>query len=391
MKMLKREQKMVDWFKENYLTVGFILVTVLAYYVRRYMLDFETNDYINWLSKWFDYLKENGGLAALGTYPGDCDYNPPYLIIMALLTYLPFNKLHLIKAVSIIFDYALALSSASLVAYLVKDKKGVYYFFTYAIMLFVPEVVMNGALWGQCDSIYATFVVLSILFLVKEKYHLSFILLGVAFAFKLQFIFILPLYIIIYFMRKKFSILYFLYLPVVNLVLSLPAIIAGRPIIKILTIYAKQIGEYADSTALNFLNSYILFGENSIKFTSYGIIVTVLVCFLMLMYVIYKKVEFNNQKILNLGLWFVVVTTFLLPRMHDRYLYLGMVMAVIYYIAYRKNLPLLICVLLCSVLTYSHYLFGVTIEVPMIITLAYVVVLVYYTKDLLHMLCEDNT
>lgn len=386
--MLKSERKMVDWFKKNYLIIGIIIVTILAFLVRYYMLDFVSRDYTNFLSHWFEYLKSNGGILALKDYQGD--YNPPYMTILALLTYIPLDGLYLIKGLSIFFDFALALSSASLVAFLVKDNKKVYFFFTYALMLFVPEIVMNGSLWGQCDSMYATFIVLSILFLLKKKYQLSFILLGVAFALKLQFIFILPMYIVVYFASKKFSLLNFLYISLVNFILSLPAIIVGRPIGSIISIYIKQIGEYAESTTLNFLNIYDLIGEDAIIFSNYGIIMTMAVCFLMLAYVIYKNVKFNNQKIINLGLWFVVITTFLLPRMHDRYLYVGLVLALIYYIVYRKNLTLLISIILCSIMTYSWYLFGTVIEAKTIIIIGYAVVIAYYTKDILYMLCEDN-
>ena len=386
--MLKIEKKMVDWFKNNYLIIGFVTVTILAYLVRYYTLDFESNDYISCLAPWFDYLKSNGGMLALKDYPGD--YNAPYMTIMALLTYIPYNKLYLIKGLSIVFDFCLALSSAYLVDYLVKNNKKVYFLFTYAIMLFLPEVLMNSSLWGQCDSMYATFVVLSLLFLLKEKYSYSFIMLGVAFSLKLQFIFILPMYIILYFAKRKFSILNFLYIPAVNLVLSLPAIIMGRPIGKILSVYFDQVEAYSESLSWNFLNIYELIGINATIMCKYGIIVAIIICLMMLIYTIYNEVKFDNEKILNLGLWFIIVTTFLLPRMHDRYLYVGSVLALINYIVYRKNLLLLISVNVCSIITYSQYLFNTSIEFRPIIVIAYIVVIASYTKDTLRELVKTN-
>ena len=122
----------------------------------------------------------------------------------------------------------------------------------------------------------------------------------------------------------------------------------------------------------------------------YGIIVIIIICFMMLIYTIYKKVKFDSEKILNLGLWFIVVTTFLLPRMHDRYLYVGTVLALINYIVYRKNLLLLISVNVCSIITYSQYLFNTIIEFRPIIVIAYIVVIAYYTKDTLNELVKTN-
>jgi Gpi18-like mannosyltransferase len=55
-------------------------------------------------------------------------------------------------------------------------------------MLFflVPTVYLNGAHWGQCDIVYGSMVLASIYYLVKEKYALAYVFLGLAFAFKLR-------------------------------------------------------------------------------------------------------------------------------------------------------------------------------------------------------------
>ena len=118
----------------------------------------------------------------------------------------------------------------------------------------------------------------------------------------------------------------------------------------------------------------------------FGIYATLFVCLMTLIYIIYKNVKFTNKKILNLGLWFAVVTTFLLPCMHERYLYLGCVLAVIYFIAYGENLVLMVSILLCSTVTYFNYLFGVDFGFKGIVIIAYTVVLAYYTRDLFRML-----
>ena len=209
--MFKFEEKVINFCKKNYIILFVILITFLAFFVRFKMLDFASYDYNNFLKPWFDDLKSNGGLKGLATYKGD--YNAPYMTILALLTYLPINSLYSIKFVSIVFDFLLAISSGLLVKELVKQNKKIYFVLTYAILLFVPSVLLNGAYWCQCDSIYTTFIVLSLLFLVKEKYIPSFIMLGLSLSFKLQFIFILPLYLILYVMKKKFSILNFLIIP----------------------------------------------------------------------------------------------------------------------------------------------------------------------------------
>ena len=382
--MKKFEKELLEFISEKYLFFGFIFVTLFALIMRFSMFSYESGDYVTFLSGWFDYLKNNGGILALATYQGN--YNAPYITIMALLTYLPFNSLYLIKFVSIIFDFGLALSAAALVKYLVPKKKDFYYFLTYSIILFIPEVVLNSALWGQCDAGYTMFIILALLYLFKEEYFKSFIFLGISFALKLQFIFILPLFIVAYFIKKKFSISNFLIIPIVNLILCLPAIIIGKPINDLLLVYFKQAGEYKDYLNLNFINIYGLIEGNGTILHFFGVFTTLFVCLIMLIYLIYKKVNLTNKKMLNLGLWFVVIVTFLLPSMHERYIYLGCVLAVIYLITYKENFIITISIILCSILTYFNYLFGINFDYKGLIIIAYTIVIAYYTKDLLRML-----
>ena len=384
--MFKEEKKIIDLFSKNYLVFGYIFITIMALLVRFLTFHFESHDYVAFLAPWFDYLKNNGGILALANYPGN--YNAPYMTIMALLTYIPVKSLYSIKFVSVIFDFGLALSSACLVKYLISKNKNISFFITYAVILFLPEVLMNSGIWGQCDSGYTMFIVLALLYLLKERYIISFIHLGIAFSLKLQFIFILPLFIVIYIVKKRYSILHFLIIPLVNFILCLPAIIIGKPIGELILIYFGQVNEYKQYMSLNFLNLYSLV-DNSGKILYYvGIILTVIVCFLMLLYIIVKKVKFNDQKILNLGLWFVVMVTYLLPCMHERYLYMGGILAVIYYIVYKKNYLLTVSIIMCTILTYFHYLFGLylTTGYKAIFSVGYLIVIAYYTKDLLYML-----
>lgn len=376
--MFKFEEKVINFCKKNYIILFVILITFLAFFVRFKMLDFASYDYNNFLKPWFDDLKSNGGLKGLATYKGD--YNAPYMTILALLTYLPINSLYSVKFVSIVFDFLLAISSGLLVKELVKQNKKIYFVLTYAILLFVPSVLLNGAYWCQCDSIYTTFIVLSLLFLVKEKYIPSFIMLGLSLSFKLQFIFILPLYLILYVMKKKFSILNFLIIPIVDIVLCLPAIIYGKPILDCLTVYFKQTATYSKSLVLNFPNIYQIFTGNVDIFYTLGEVITIFVCALTLMYILYKKIKFNSEKILLLGIWFITTLTFLLPGMHERYLFVGEVLSILYFIVYRKNGFFMLFVNLCPMITYSIFLGGLNFQYMQLLSIGFLILLYFYTK-----------
>lgn len=144
------------------------------------MLDYKSGDYLWHLERWYNSLKEAGGLKGLATYSGD--YNPPYVTLIALITYVTSNALYAIKAVSITFDFLLAIAVGKLASYLANDNKKVIFTLAYSICLFIPSVLLNGAFWGQCDSMYTFFIICSLLCLLKEKYLKSFILYGIAFS-----------------------------------------------------------------------------------------------------------------------------------------------------------------------------------------------------------------
>ena len=379
--MFKKEEKLIEFLKNNYLIIGYSFVTIFALLIRYSALSFKSRDFVVFLEPWFNFLKENGGLLALKDYIGN--YNVPYMTILAILTYLPFNALYMIKIVSILFDFGLALSSAFLVKEIVKSNKELYFFVTYAFILFLPQVIMNSSVWGQCDSGYTMFAVLALLFLIKEKYITSFIMLGVSFALKLQFIFIIPIFIVYYVVNKKYSIFYFLIIPIVNLIMCLPGIIAGMSIIDVMAIYSNQVGVYENSISLNFLNIYGLITGDGLILYKGAVYFTLFICFMMLIYIVYKKVKLDNKKILSLTFWFIVIVTFFLPCMHERYLYLGEIIGVLYFIIYRENLSIVLSVVLVSIITYFSYLFGINTSYNGLLIIGYLVVIIYFTRDVM--------
>lgn len=97
---------------------------------------------------------------------------------------------------------------------------------------------------GQADTIYAFFGITAIFYLIKGDYTLAFICLGLALALKLQALFILPIFGLIYIMRKIFSFLYFALIPLILYLTALPALFMGRDFSAPLTIYHKQAGSY---------------------------------------------------------------------------------------------------------------------------------------------------
>ena len=387
--MPKIEKKIIEFLEEHYWLIGVVIISVFACLMRYWMMPFESGDYVEYLRPWTNALRAEGGLSGIATYEGN--YNMPYVVILALFTYLSTPILTATKILSIVFDFILAMSCGILVAGLVEKNKKEYYLLTYSAVLLLPTVFLNSALWGQCDSIYTAFIVLALIFLLDEKYTKSFIMLGIAFAFKLQTIFILPIYIILYFAKKKFSILNALIIPAVNIVMSIPALLNGVSFAELFKVYGEQVKTYDYRMVMNFPNMYNLLNCKPEIFYRVSTVFALGICALMLGYTIVKKIDWTKEKILTLSLWFVVVITYVLPGMHDRYMYLGEILILMILITYKKYLPLAIFAVGSTFVTYSAFLFGNSYDIMPILSLIYLAVIAYFTKDLFKLLNnEDN-
>ena len=88
------------------------------------------------------------------------------------------------------------------------------------VFIFLIIVIILLSLYHFRDSIYTFFVIVSLIKLIDKKHVQSFIYLGIAFSFKLQAVFIIPMYII-YFMKEKENrkkLYYFFIIPIMNVI-----------------------------------------------------------------------------------------------------------------------------------------------------------------------------
>lgn len=378
-KISKLEKKLLSWIEKNIDILMVISIILIALVVRYFLLSYESKDYLNFLQPWFYEMKDAGGLSGLANYPGD--YNVPYMVIMALLTYLKVNPLISIKLVSIFFDFLLAFIIGKFVYDIRDDKnKSLSAILAFGITLFLPTVLLNGAFWGQCDVIYTTFLVLAFYFLYKENMLLSFISLGISFAFKLQFIFVLPVYIILYFRKKSFSILYFLIIPLVDIILCLPAIIAGKPLLECLLVYFNQLSSYSKLN-LNFPNLYSLITGDVYYLSKLGIFFLIVIFAFLLFYIIKKKIIFNTENTLLLTILSILLCTFFLPHMHERYLFAADIFSLLYSLIYNRNYLVTILISFISVVSYAMFLFSSHLIPSYLIAFIFLFLILYLIKD----------
>lgn len=323
------EIKIINFFKK-YLDIIFIIAITLLGCIMRYSGRwFVSKDVGGSFIPWLETMKANGGLLGLDTPVGN--YGLPFQVLLALLTYLPTPSLYSLKILFIIFDYILAIITG-LVVYECLGKKRIGFILGYIAVILSPNVVLNSSVWGQCDSIYVSFLILTFYFVLKEKYIPMFIAVSIAFAFKLQAIFFLPLLLILYFATKKFSFLNFLILPVVLFLTSLPAFFFGRSIFSETTsIYTDQVDLF-NKMYLNYPSFWVIFGngKNGKYFEMMALALTISILGTGL-YIILRtgKQQFTKKELCKLSLWICWTCVLFLPSMHDRYGYVVDILTII--------------------------------------------------------------
>ena len=118
------------------------------------------------------------------------NYTPAYLYFLLLIAKLGVAPLVGIKLLSVLFEYVAAWFVGA-IAYQ-KYKENWVRWCAFAVVPLLPTVLINSSYWAQCDSIYASFLLGSIYFVMKKRSLLSVLFLGISFPFKLQAVLLFP-------------------------------------------------------------------------------------------------------------------------------------------------------------------------------------------------------
>ena len=297
------------------LSAGLLAITFI---LRGICLDYETLDYQNFLAVWVDFFRQNGGLAALKESVGN--YNVPYLTFLALFSQSAVKDLYLIKLLSIFFDVILAWGVMRIAGHFVKSAER--QLLAFFLVLFWPTVILNGALWGQCDSIYVAFAVLSIAMALEDRPWLCVTAMGACFAFKLQAVFFIPS-LLLFLLRSKIQWKHLLAFPVINVILVLPAVIAGRGMWDALTVGLQETGSIGDGLNYNSPSVFAFFRNvaNPTEAGQFGILAAALVIAMVAVVFFWKRKTASDLALLTGTVLLAVAIPFFLPHMHDRYFY----------------------------------------------------------------------
>ncbi len=376
---------LTDFFKRNSGIILAILIGLEAVYLRIYFSEQVVNDYTYYLNPWIQFIREHGFLNAFQFRFSE--YAPLYLHVLATLSLFITNNLLVVKTASWIFEGIAVIYVFKLLTHFGIDNHRKW--ILSALFLLLPTVLMNGSYWAQCDIIYGSMILASLYYLLKKKLFLSYLFLGIAFSFKLQTIFIIPLYFLTILIHQK-TWKYALLVPGIYLVSIFPSFIAGRSLHDLLTIYAS-LANPNDPLVQNATNVYQLipYPEDNHELLSTGGIWFSAILVMMLCVTLYlknKRSSLSTELTLNVALMFALVVPYFLPHMHDRYFFLADILSFLFVILVRRYYFIPVIIIYASLQSYLAYLKGFAIISPAnlslltLLVLTFVVFLAYRNK-----------
>ena len=361
--------------KSDIAFTALIAIAAAALVLRLFLFDHQSGDYNVFLSQWISQMRTLPGVKPITTPIGD--YNMPYLYFLFFVSRVKLYDLYLIKLFSVVFDFVLALGAVKLVGLFSKSDGAS--IAAFCAVLFMPTLFLNSAYWGQCDVIYTALSVWALYFALKGRPVASVVFFALAFSFKIQTIFILPI-IIFLILKHKISLKHLVFFPVTFFLTLLPSLLCGRNFYDTFSIYIDQTSSYPSLT-LNCPTLWALFPESEFDvFGSAALFLSGGLCLAFGVFVYTKKDKLNSKLLFDTAFIFTLIIPFLLPRMHERYFYLAEAMSAIYIILHKDRILVAPAIAFTGYCVYSAYLFG---NLPLsleILSIANAAVIIYVLK-----------
>ena len=323
------------------------------------LLDYISDDYEIFLSGWIYKYSQMGLREGLGCYIGS-DYSPPYLYILQLISRLDsYPWQYAVKAVSMLFEVLMAYALMKLVS--LSGKGESVQLLTFHLATLLPTVVFNGAYWGQCDVIYTSLCLMALYMGLTRRSARCMLLFGAALSFKLQTVFFLPALLALW-LRGDIRLRDLVLLPVGYMGMMLPALIGGKSLHHVLTVYLQQAGLYNFIT-MNAPNLYQFLPDldRTVLYTMFSPMAMML-GFAFMVAVCAALCAFRKHLTADSALLACVLMLagipFFLPKMHERYTFGADVLSLALAVAQPRRVLLPLCFGFASYVAYTAGLAG---------------------------------
>lgn len=335
-----------------------VLLLAFLFAARMAALPVISPDCRDYLLVWADVMADLSFPEIMARQVGD--YTVFYQYFVYLLARLPFDRVLMYKAFSFAFEALLAWSAATLVC----DARGqgkdsLLFKGVFLLALALPTVLLNAAVWAQCDAIYTALVLAGMALSMKERPALASVCLGLSLCVKLQAIFVLPV-VALLLLWRKLSLRHVLVMGLTFLAMAVPAMLGGKGLKEVLTVYLYQMGEYKD-LSLNAPNIFALFKDMSLLGTDaaarMGVMLALFACGAILTLGAQRR-DADAQLVIDVCFALSVCVPFFLPYMHERYFFIADVLSVAYAFLHPKRAYVPLIVVGSSLSGYAAYLLG---------------------------------
>ena len=357
----------------------------LAVLARRAGWFIKTNDTAIFI-EWVQQMRAAGVWHGIGQPIGN--YNAPFLYLLAIVIYLPGPLLLKIKAIFVVFDLVLAFFTYKIVGLRFEGRRVPAA--AALAMLLLPTVVINASWYGQMDAMWASFALGGVYFLMRDRPWVAVSLCALSLAIKPQGIFIFPLLLLLA-LGGRLPWRTFLTVPAVFAVLDIPALLAGRSPMDLLTVYdmsRQAVHVPALTSRAPSLYAFIQAGRRAETVRVLGYIFAAALILGIIYILIIRNVQITRDRLITYAALFAIAMPFMLPGMHERYFFLADVTTVLLAIHKPRLWPVPLLVQAASLISLEPYLFGgrtpqmLPLTVPATLMLAALVTLLHHVlKD----------
>lgn len=170
--MLKWERKIVQWIDRYLIQLVWVLVTLIALFIRRGGLWHVSFDFGNQF-----YTDAPGYL-----------HTPFYTMLIWLVSHIPMTPIRTVKLIISLFDFGVAIAAVALIRNKLGGEIDNRKLLTcYALLLISPVVIENGLTWICVDSVCLCAVLCAALAWDRKKTGIAWGLLGAAAAIQMQY------------------------------------------------------------------------------------------------------------------------------------------------------------------------------------------------------------
>lgn len=299
------------------------------------------------LEPWFEHIVHYGPIGAFA-HPFS-NYEPAYLYLLAFGSLAAgfLTPMTIIKIISLCGTLFLSFALAELLRAAGVARRNAW------LVLALPSIMINDALLAQCDALWAGACVLALAMMIRGRTLSSMVWCGVAIAFKAQAAFIAP--VIVGAMVGRRAPWWQWTIPALVFVSTLvPPWLLGWPGIKLLTVYLNQAAwdRIPGRLANPWMFGTVFANHESREWFAVGYAAAALVGATIT--VLAARNARNPRALILLGALAGTALPFLLPKMLERYYFLGDVMTLALALSFRTRAAVLAMCAVQSASILSH-------------------------------------